>query len=170
MTYSRFETASVLDVCIPFLNSLGIPTIYSEINKACFLPGFLIKNGGIVIDLNKLLYPGDILHEAGHIAVVPAAERALLTNEIILLSKNREAEEMMAIAWSYAACLHLHLDPLIVFHENGYHGNGESIIENFQAGRFFGVPTLQWCNMTTESRYARKGDIVSPEMKKWLRD
>ena len=170
MKYTRAETTIILNICIPFLNSLGIQTINREISTACFLPGLLIENGNIIIDMGKLLYPGDILHEAGHIAVVPAFERVLLNNESVIASKNREAEEMMAIAWSYAACMHLDLDPLIVFHENGYRGAGESIVENFHAGRFFGVPSLHWCNMTTDPGNAKRGDVVYPQMKKWLRD
>ena len=36
---------------------------------------FIFEQGSIVIDKDALLYPGDILHEAGHIAVVPADRR-----------------------------------------------------------------------------------------------
>jgi hypothetical protein len=170
MKYKKSEVAAILDRCIPFLNSLGIRTIFKKIDAICFLPGLLIEDGNIIIDINALANPGDILHEAGHIAVVPRRERAHLNNASVLESKNRETEEMMAIAWSYAACIHLDIDPLIVFHENGYHGDGESIVENFQSGHLFGVPSLEWCNMTTEPRSARQGDIVYPGMKKWLRD
>ncbi len=170
MKYNEPDETDILAVCIPFLNSLGIQTIFRKIDSPTFLPGLLIEEGNIIIDKDTLLYPGDILHEAGHIAVVPSPERALLNNESVLASKNREAEEMMAIAWSYAACLHLNLDPLLVFHENGYRGGGENIVENFQAGRFFGVPTLQWCNMTTEPRNAKRGDVVYPDMNMWLRE
>src|SRR6185295_11016435 len=103
------------------------------------------------IDKNKMMYPGDLLHEAGHIAVTAKEKRNMLDGNL----ENNEsggALEMMAIAWSYAACIHLNLDPHIVFHENGYKGDGESIVENFQQGRFFGTPMLQWCGMTIEPK------------------
>jgi hypothetical protein len=32
-------------------------------------------NGGLVYDWERLTWPGDLLHEAGHIAVIPAALR-----------------------------------------------------------------------------------------------
>jgi hypothetical protein len=167
---NNLQIGIILSKCIPFLNGIGIKTVFRKIETLSFLPGLLIENGCIIIDRDALLFPGDILHEAGHIAVVPGPERATMTNQSILESKNRETEEMMAIAWSYAACIHLDLDPTIVFHENGYNGSGENIVENFNAGKYFGTPSLQWCNMTTEAANAKQGDDVYPVMKKWLRD
>jgi hypothetical protein len=160
----------LLDKCIQFLNNVGIPTSFRKIESGSFLPGLLIEQGCIVIDKDALLYPGDILHEAGHIAVVPANRRTLLGQEAIIESKERETEEMMAIAWSYAACIHLQIDPHIVFHEQGYKGDGKNIVANFQSGRFFGTPMLQWCKMTIEPKHAQPGEPVYPQMLKWLRD
>jgi hypothetical protein len=160
----------LLNTCIEFINSIGIATQFQKIEEESFLPGLLIKNGTIVIDEEALLYPGDILHEAGHIAVVPASTRPTLNHLSILESKNRESEEMMAIAWSYAACVYLQIDPYYVFHDNGYKGGANNIVENFKAGHYFGTPMLQWCGMTTEPKYGMKGDNIYPNMKKWLRD
>lgn len=161
---------TVLEKCISFLHSIGISTANAAIDTGEFLPGLMIRNGTILIDKDKLLYPGDILHEAGHIAVTPAANRPFLDQQSITESKHRESEEMMAIAWSYAACIHLQIDPAIVFHENGYRGGANNIIENFQEGRYFGTPMLQWCGMTIEPKHKRAGKPVFPEMLKWLRD
>src|SRR5688572_24737910 len=138
---NSLQIGIILSKCIPFLNGIGIKTIFRKLDTPGFLPGLLIENGCIIIDRDALLYPGDILHEAGHIAVVPGAERTNMNNQSVLDSKNRETEEMMAIAWSYAACIHLDLDPKIVFHENGYNGTGENIVENFNAGIYFGTPS-----------------------------
>ena len=159
----------LLDKCIQFLTDIGIATSFKKIENGSFLPGLIIEQGCIVIDKDALLYPGDILHEAGHIAVVSADRRSLLGQEAIIESKERETEEMMAIAWSYAACIHLQIDPHIVFHEQGYKGDGKSIVENFRAGQFFGTPMLQWCKMTIEPRNAQPGEPTYPQMLKWLR-
>lgn len=51
-----------------FLNEIGIEIIEKEL-EATFLPGLDLGPNCIYIDYSKLLYPGDILHEAGHIAV-----------------------------------------------------------------------------------------------------
>jgi hypothetical protein len=160
----------ILDKCIQFLNNIGIATSFRKIENGSFLPGLLIEEGCIVIDNEALLHAGDILHEAGHIAVVPAERRSLLNQQAIIESKERETEEMMAIAWSYAACIHLQIDPHIVFHEQGYKGDGKSIVESFQAGQFFGTPMLQWCKMTIEPKNAKPGEPVYPQMLKWLRE
>ena len=55
---------------------------------------------------------------------------------------------MMVIAWTYAACLEIGIDPRIVFHPDGYKVGSESILENFGEGRFFGVPMLQYVGLT----------------------
>lgn len=44
-------------------------------------------------------------------------------------------EGMAVLAWSYAATVHLNLPPQVVFHANGYRGQANSLIEEFQAGR-----------------------------------
>jgi hypothetical protein len=137
----------LFDKAVSFIKRIGIPVHSGTLDAYCFLPGISIVNGEIVVDSDKFKYPGDILHEAGHIAIVPAAERSSLTEESIAKRDMREAEEMMAIAWSYAACLHLDIDARFVFHDHGYKDGGASIAENFKAGRYFGVPMLKWVGM-----------------------
>ena len=41
----------------------------------------------------------------------------------------------MAIAWSYAAGVHLGLSASLVFHEMGYRGGSQALIDNFSMGR-----------------------------------
>jgi hypothetical protein len=108
------------------------------------------------------------LHEAAHIAVVPAVERKSLHGFSIAERNNAPAEEMMAIAWSYAACIHLDIDPAFVFHPHGYKEGAQAIIENFRQGKYIGVPVLQWLGMTSTS--APGNQPVYPAMIKWLRD
>lgn len=162
------NTPDLFETAIRFLTEIGIeiePGLLST--EQCFVPGLQIVQGRILVDQELLKHPGDILHEAGHIAVVPAAERQTLNGPAIAKRKDAAAEEMMAIAWSYAACIHLKIDPVFVFHNEGYQGGGNSIIENFSAGRYIGVPVLQWLGMTA----APGSDTGAyPEMIKWLRD
>ncbi|MEI7472527.1 MAG: hypothetical protein WCJ85_09720 [Chitinophagaceae bacterium] len=159
------------DKAVAFINSIGISVIFQPIESASFLPGLSIHNGSIMVDKTKLKYPGDILHEAGHIAVVPAAERATLCEADIAVRKDRGAEEMMSIAWSYAACIHLQLDPSFVFHDQGYKGGGGSIADNFSQGQYFGVPMLQWVGLALEEkRAAEENKPAYPVMLQWIRD
>ncbi|HMK24798.1 MAG TPA: hypothetical protein VK483_02125 [Chitinophagaceae bacterium] len=160
-----------LEKCINFLNEIGINTIWKTLGPGTFLPGLSIEKGCIIIDRDALSYPGDILHEAGHIAVVPAAERSILNADSIKMRTTREAEEMMAIAWSYAACIHLDLDPCFVFHDEGYQGGGSHIAENFNNKRFLGLPMLQWIGLAADKKNASIMNVSPyPSMIKWLRD
>jgi len=156
----------MLQQAICFLQEIGIDVHFDTIESHSFLPGISISGGSILIDKSKLKFPGDILHEAGHIAVVPAVERPLLNEAGIANREMREAEEMMAIAWSYAACVHLDIDAGFVFHNNGYKGGGSSIAENFKEGRYFGVPVLKWVGMCNNP----EEENGYPKMLKWLRD
>lgn len=165
------ENNHIIEKSVGFLLEQGIPVVFSEVKEGSFLPGLSIENGSIIIDKEKLKYPGDILHEAGHIAVVPAAERSTLCAATIAVRQDREAEEMMAIAWSYAAAIHLSIDPHIVFHDDGYKGGGSYIADNFNNKYYFGLPMLQWIGLAADEKRAEELNINPyPEMIKWLRD
>lgn len=160
-----------LEKCISFLSEIGIEIKFEKLHEPCFLPGLSIHNGAIIIDREALKYPGDILHEAGHIAVVPVSERVTLTASVIEKREMREAEEMMAIAWSYAACMYLGLDPYVVFHDEGYKGGGSYIADNFNDKKYFGLPMLQWKGMAADEKKAAELQVKPyPFMIKWVLD
>lgn len=147
-----------------FVREIGIDVRAAALPAGTFLPGLDIRDGAILVDEDKLAYPGDILHEAGHLAVTEPAARHAPT-----LSPT-PAEEMATLAWSYAALRHLDLDPAVVFHPHGYKGGGGALIEAFTTGGSPGVPMLQWYGMTVEPRQAAgKGVAPFPHMLRWLR-
>jgi hypothetical protein len=152
---------------VAFLRQIGIPVSTDTLAEPTFLPGILLKHGGIVVDVERLRFPGDLLHEAGHIAVSSPDRRASIQGN----AGPDPAEEMMAIAWSYAASVYLQLDPAVVFHAEGYRGGSNELIDNFTHGRYFGVPMLQWLSMTLDAPHAgERGHAPYPHMLKWLRD
>lgn len=155
-----------------FIREIGISISFCAIKGECFLPGICIENGSISVDIDRLENPGDLLHECGHIAIVPASERSELNSETISNRPSREAEEMMAIAWSYAAAIHIGIDPYLVFHENGYKGGGENLIQSFtQSGTPIGVPMLQYHHMTYYGNRAAENNVTPfPAMVNWTRD
>lgn len=151
---------------VAFLCEIGIEVRLGPTPAEAFLPGIWLDHGAIVVDEALMLYPGDLLHEAGHLAVATPERRATIAGN----AGADQAEEMMAIAWSYAAALHMGLDPLIVFHDQGYRGGGRAIVESFAAGRYFGLPMLQWVGMALEpKRAAEQGGPAFPQMLLWLR-
>jgi len=150
-----------------FLDAIGLPVEAATIEEETFLPGIRIDGGRLLVDEERLAYVGDLLHEAGHLAVVSAERRA----ELGAHAGDDPGEEMMAIAWSWAAAQHIGIEPEVVFHDAGYHGGSHSIIENFSAGRYFGVPTLQWVGMTYEPKVAAEHNVEPyPHMLRWLRE
>ncbi|HTQ29980.1 MAG TPA: hypothetical protein VMI53_02115, partial [Opitutaceae bacterium] len=144
---------------------IGLSVRFGEIGEPTVVPGILLDHGGIVVDEARLSYPGDLLHEAGHLAVMSAERRRQIHRD----AGNDPAEEMAAIAWSYAAALHLGLDPAVVFHEAGYRGGARALVENFSAGRYVGVPILQWLGLAEDPRTAvAAGRRPYPEMIRWV--
>lgn len=150
-----------------FLRGIGLPVEHRTLDDDAFLPGLSLDAGRIVIDEAKLLHPGDILHEAGHLAVTSAAERTACDGKLTVGG----GEEMASIAWSYAAALHIGMDPAVVFHPHGYRSGSDSLLENFRAGRFLAVPYLQWMGLTFDNaQAAARGCDPYPKMIRWLRE
>jgi hypothetical protein len=152
-----------------FIQRIGIPVDFREISEQSFLPGLLIENGTLLIDKNQLKYIGDTLHEAGHIALMTPEQRKYLSGSLEG-QNDAEATEMAVIAWTYAACLEIKIDPSVVFHPDGYKGGSESILENFSNGHYFGVPILEWYGMTDRNTNTQQNNTVSyPKMLTWVR-
>jgi hypothetical protein len=150
-----------------FLASIGLKTAPVVLPEAGFLDGLMINYGVLLIDEVRLVHPGDLLHEAGHLAVVPGAQRKLLYGN----AGSDPGEEMAAIAWSYAAALYLGIDPAVVFHPKGYSGGSQAILLNFSQGRYVGVPMLEWFGLTADKKTAALLQVSGyPHMLKWLRD
>lgn len=148
-----------------FLEGIGIPLVADTLTEESLLPAMTIQNGTLVYDPARLEWPGDLLHEAGHIAVTDPALRPTLSEV-----RSDPAEEMSAIGWSYAAAVAMDLDPAVVFHEAGYRGGSASLLENFAAGRYLAVPMLQYYGLTFDERTAaQRGEAPYPHMQRWLR-
>ena len=156
---------------VDFLESIGLEIVPATIDIETFLPGILIENGKMLVDEEKLKYPGDLFHEAGHLAVAPSEIRSSLSGEVILPGVLMEPVEVQAMAWSYAAIIHLGLDPKIVFHDAGYKGAAKGLLENFNRGAYIGVNGLEDAGLTvTGPKATERGIPPYPHMVKWLRD
>jgi hypothetical protein len=151
------ENNTITAQLVDFIRSIGIPVTMTPIPGPTFIPGIRIDRGSLLVDKSRLTWPGDLLHEAAHLAMVPADHRATFVDD----AGDGGGEEMGAIAWSWAALVHLGVDPKVVFHGGGYRGGSQSLIDNFQRGRYVGVPFLRWIGLV--------GDAY-PVMLKWLRD
>jgi hypothetical protein len=147
-----------------FVSEIGIRTIAASSASSTLFPGLDIQCGAVLIDESRLVHPGDILHEAGHLAVTePQFRNAARLNPT-------GGQELSALAWSYAAAMHLGLDAGVVFYPESYHDTGDSLVEQFASGRYIGVPLLQTYGMSAEPhRAAQAGIPPFPHMTRWLR-
>jgi hypothetical protein len=153
---SLLDQPTVTDHITGFLDRISIPWKEMELSDEEFLPGVRVEGGIVLIDSKRLRWPGDILHEAGHIAVFPPSLRASVGGKLEV----SPADEMAAMAWSYAAALECGIDPLVVFHEGGYRSGGAQLAAQYAAGQGPGVPMLRWYRMTENF----------PRMTTWLRE
>jgi hypothetical protein len=156
----------ILETIATFLWSIGIPVEARDLAESTFFPGMKIEFGAVILDEERILHPGDVLHEAGHLAVVNEGERSALNGD----AGPSGASEMSALAWSYAACVHLKLAPSVVFHKESYGGGGDQMVRNFSEKCYIGLPALQWYGMTADEKHAAKlGVPPYPFMLRWLR-
>ena len=159
------ECDLVLKQIFQFFDEISIPYNFTKIETETFLLGIQIKNGSLQIDLEKLKYPGDLLHEAGHIAVTKSEERKVLSDNVIENNTEKAGDEMAVLLWSYAAAKKIGLAPEIVFHEDGYKGEAIWLREQFEGKNYIGLPLLQWMGLTDV-----EGKEAFPKMKAWLRE
>lgn len=147
-----------------FVRNIGIPVRAASLPDARPFPGLAISRGAVLVDESTLIQPGDILHEAGHIAVTEASRRG---DENVGYTNG---QELSALAWSYAACIDLGLLPETVFYPGSYQGWAESLLEGFGEGRYVGHWMLQVWGMCVEpGRAQRLGVAGYPAMIRWLR-
>lgn len=152
---------NTLECIVNFLNSINIRVVEKKLPNDTFLPGLSLKGNTIFMDLEKLKYPGDLLHEAGHIAVTEEKIRPFIGTEKIGSNWPTDGDEIAAILWSYAASCHLNLDLEIVFHPEGYKNDSRWLIEQFNSKNYIGLPLLEWMSLCDKKDF--------PIMKQWLR-
>jgi hypothetical protein len=158
-----FQPRLVLTL-VNFVRSIGIEVQACPITWKTQFPGLDIRAGVVLIDEDQLIHPGNILHEAGHIAVHDPVNRRRPK------FSPSKGEELSALAWSYAATVHLGLSSELVFYPGSYQGWDTALVENFAAGRYIGVPLLQRYGMAIEPRFAHERKLKPyPHMLRWVR-
>src|SRR6202451_1995972 len=152
-------------VILDWLQHIGLTVRLAPLAEDTFLPGVTLEAGGLVVDPERLLYPGDLLHEAGHLATMLPAQRASAGSN----AGSDMGDEIAAQTWSYAAAVHLGLPPEMVFHPTGYKGDSQTLIQIYRDGNA-GVPLLQWMGLTLDPTRAAAISIAPyPHMIRWLR-
>jgi hypothetical protein len=155
-----------LRLIVDFIRSIGIEVNEGAMTRDTLVPGMDIVRGTLRVDETMMCKPADLLHEAAHIALSHPSVRSALDGT----ADTSPAEEVSAIAWTWAASRHLNIDPTETFHEDVISGNGPTLLENFLQGRYVGVPMLQYWGLTVEPKNAAaRGVDPYPSMLRWLR-
>lgn len=161
----------ILDRVLAFLDEIRLPAGEGPVPEHAFLPGVRIARGTVVYDRSALRWPGDLLHEAGHIAVTPSRLRTALEGGLDAMPSVAHAGEAEATAWAFAAVVHLHLDPSVLFHEGGYGGHSSGLIAAFAHGVYPGAHGLAQAGMTAIGEQAQRAGVAPyPRMLRWLRE
>jgi len=162
---SRSMLGPTATLIIDWLRQIGLTVRLAPLDAGTFLPGVTLEPGGLIVDPERLLYPGDLLHEAGHLATMLPAQRASTGAN----AGSDMGDEIAAQTWSYAAAIHLSLAPETVFHPAGYHDSAARLIEIYRDGKA-GVPLLQWMGLTLDRARAAASSVAPyPHMIRWLR-
>jgi hypothetical protein len=183
-------SAEHFDSIVTFLREIGLPLAVGPFGAEGFLPGITVADGGLRVDPDHLYVSGDLLHEAGHMAIVPARLRGRLGNNLEeslrellvgdddpLAALALHHTEPMATAWSYAALRALNLPPEVIFFAGGYRMNPEQqqrFITLLDSGNNFGIAHLANIGMTGHcgimALLQQNGLPPYPHMTKWLQD
>ncbi|MGN6520840.1 MAG: hypothetical protein ACTHK2_15575 [Dokdonella sp.] len=160
-----------LERIVAFLAGIGLPPRAATLDDGTFLPGIRITRGELVYDPARLAWPSDLLHEAGHIALTPAAHRGALDDALTAEQHFEHGGEVESIAWSYAASVRLSMPVEALFHEGGYRGHAPGLAQSFSLGVYVGVAGLAALGLCAIGEDARRRGIEPyPHMLQWLRD
>lgn len=167
-TKSNF-TNELTQRMVDFVTSIGISVKQTILEDGLPIPGISVQNGEMLIDEERLSYPGDILYQAGRIAILPMEERNEYVGKDHPEYMTEATQGMMAMCWAWAALTHLQIAPEVVFHNGGYKGQSMQIIHGYQSGSYMGLPMLQLYEMAYEQHQAyAKGLNPFPYMYKWV--
>ncbi|WP_128891132.1 hypothetical protein [Erythrobacter sp. HKB08] len=152
--------------CLAFLEQVGIEVDWLDgKGDTQLLDGLAIIEGRLLVDPEVEIWPGDILHEGGHIAVADPEIRPSLGP-----IEPDPTDEMMAIAWSFAAARQCGLELKNLFHEGGYRGDSKKLQTSFATGHYIGAPMLGYYGMTADLQTAlAQGTVSFPNMIRWIR-
>jgi len=170
-----------------WLRSIGLKVAFSPDPLEGFLPNVLISDGGLVYDAS--CHVSDLLHDAGHLAIIPACVRGMIqgqnVDEWIPAIVERfpfpdrhpdhpfsrallNADDCAVTAWAWAAGRHLGLSDVEILH-HGYQDDVESVRAMLTANAYCGIHSLAHAGFCATS--ARHPTLPKyPQLRMWLQD
>ena len=165
------------------LAEIGIETREKE-DAQGFLDAVYIENG--VILYRPEATASNILHEAGHLACIPAQFRSKATGDLDNIAREMcdyvgrhlegggDAEDPIvraimqcsdpeATAWAWAFGVHIGLEPERIIEDEDYQGDGPEVRLMVSVGMYVGINGLRAAGMVSNPK-------EWPVMSKWLQD
>lgn len=169
-----------------FLSTIGIQWAWTDHAKG-FLDDVEIRDGGLLIKRDALV--SNVLHEAGHLALVPGEYRHLATGGLSVALKTMDAStdfsdpdsaaarasiqcsDPEVTAWAYAAGVHLGLDPTIIIKDGQYDNEGALIRLSLGMNAYAGINGLSHaglCAVKAGAYAEARGLPAYPKLKFWV--
>ncbi|MGP1715658.1 MAG: hypothetical protein ACTS9Y_00635 [Methylophilus sp.] len=158
-----------MDIVNSFIESIGIKVIKVESLQNGFMDDIEIVNGSIYITTNTQV--SNLLHEAGHLAIIPANLRHMANGDldesfdgIFKMTSHLDPEHPIqkvliqcsdpeATAWAWAIGQHLGIPDDQIIRDEDYDGEGKSIRWMLKCGKYFGIHGLAASGMTSVGSY-----------------
>lgn len=138
-----------------FFKRIGLPfrivPSYEPDPEGVFFKGCWLDRGTLVFCPGRVQV-GELMHEAGHLALTPKDQRHLLEPGSLTTSPPLGDFELIGDAaveaWDYAAGLAADV-PILAIFKNGFDGNGLQVWEQFDARLHPGFALLRFLNMSS---------------------
>ncbi|WP_326430348.1 hypothetical protein VQ574_21735 (plasmid) [Stutzerimonas frequens] len=168
-----------------FLSSIGL-AVETVPGASGFIDGVCIERGGMRVD------PGArasaLLHEAGHLAIVPSDYRHHLGGDIDegiarifeeidglglepdhpVLRAMIQAGDSEATAWAWAAGSELGIPAALIIQDGEYEGEGASIRSALAANAYLGINGIAHAGFCVVRSNAHRDLPVYPKLASWL--
>lgn len=172
--------------CLAFLGAIGLPWAWKRGARG-FLDLVEVEQGVLLVDPSASV--SNVLHEAGHLAVMPGRFRGAATGDLsaALEQMFREVDfadpdsaiaraaiqcgDAEATAWAWAVGVHLGLPPETVIKDDEYDGTGGFLRTALGAGAYTGINGLShagFCALRPGVYATARGLPVYPQLAMWL--
>lgn len=159
-----------------FLSEIGISSKIVA-GSAGFLPGVQIENGTLLIAPNAAV--ADVLHEAGHLAVLPSRFREFANDDISAVTEKMlnetdfsdpdapearaamQSSETEATAWAWAAGKHIGISEKKIILDHHYENGGTALRAMLEAKMYLGINGLRAAGMIASVK-------SYPKMERWV--
>jgi hypothetical protein len=171
---------------LSFLQEIGLPWQWSP-GAAGFIPGVDIQRGELLVDAKARA--SAVLHEAGHLAVIPGEFRRLVCGNVDgahrlmfeqLAHEDPDSPRMRAAlqcsdgeatAWAWAAGIHCGIPDGEIIQDDEYDGEGAILRVQLRRKAFVGINGLCYAGFAAQ----KDGDLqrlrglpVYPKLGMWL--